>query len=350
MSHDLKDTATSITRPATIYDVAKRAGVSHQTVTRVLRDYPGIRPATRERVTEALSALDYRPNLTARLLTTGEGRRIAAFTHELHQYGPSKVLQGATTIARDAGYWLDVVTLNVSNPDEISRAIDTMRQPDLAGILALSSTDEMTRAFEAAEFGVPAVINAEERLHPNRGTAKPTLMEEILGHLITLGHRDFLHIAGPRSWTAARNRRRDFRGAAEMLGVRTADMTEGDWSAESGYRATINYLDSHPRSGSRVGITAIVAANDQMALGAMLALSEAGFRIPHDVSVTGMDDIPDAAFFRPPLTTMRLDPEAQGRTACARLLSKINQDISFESVDAEPQLIVRASTGQAPQR
>lgn len=334
------------TRPATIYDVAKHAGVSHQTVSRYLRSYQGIRPATKQKVAAALEALNYRPNTAARLLTTGKSLRIAVLTHELKQYGPSQVLQGATKAARQASYWPDVVTLDASDPEDIARAIDTVRLSDLAGVLALSSTDEMTQAFEAVEFGVPAVINAKEEFTASAEPATATLLEPMLEYLASLGHRDYLHIAGPKSWSAARDRQSDFLSAAANHGARETHTVEGDWSAKSAYHATTEFLAGlDKRHGANV--TAIVAASDQMALGAMRALGEAGIQIPDEMSVTGMDDIPDAAYFYPPLTTLRLDFEAQGRLACLRLLDKITTEPAAEPAATSPQLIVRASTGPA---
>ena len=154
----MTETQPSVERPATIYDVARAAGVSHQTVSRLLKGYEGIRPETRDRVDEAIRELGYRPNLTARSLTTGRSHRIAALTHEITQVGPSKILEGATMAARDAGYLLDVITLDVHDAAAIRESIDLALQFDLAGVLALSSTDEVTNAVESSTFRVPIYL------------------------------------------------------------------------------------------------------------------------------------------------------------------------------------------------
>ncbi|WP_022891670.1 LacI family DNA-binding transcriptional regulator [Agromyces subbeticus] len=336
-------TVASTPKPATIYDVALAAGVSHQTVSRFLRGFEGIRPETRERVVRALDELGYRPNLTARSLKSGRSHRIGALTHEISHVGPSRVAQGASTAAREAGYVLDLVSLDVHDAREIEESLELLTQQDLAGVLALASTDEMVRAFETTEFRVPAYIAAEadDALtgHPSEltGVGLPGL----IAHLAELGHRTVVHIAGPSTWAAARNRINAYEAAAERHGLRSLGVLPGDWSARSGYEA-IAALAELPAA------TAYVAANDQMALGAMLALKERGRRIPDDVSVVGLDDIPEAAYFDPPLTTLRNDFESQGRASVAELLARI-EGTPVRAVQRPPsQLIVRRSSGPPP--
>lgn len=329
-------------RPPTIYDVAREAGVSHQTVTRYLKGFEGIRPATRERVEAALVRLDYRPNLTARSLTTGRSHRIGALTHEIDQFGPSKVVLGASAAAREAGYVLDIVALDMGSTESIAQALDLLRQHDLAGVIALSSTDEMTHAFESARFGVPVVLSTEPDDTAHGRTELSTVgFPALIAHLAGLGHRTFRHLAGPPTWSAARNRTRAYEAAVEAHGLRSAGVLHGDWSARSGYEA-VRAIDGD------LGATALVAANDQMALGAMLALAERGLDVPGDVSVTGVDDVPDAAFYSPPLTTLRVDFADQGRTAVAALLGQIEggRDGAGRAA-SRPELVVRRSTGPA---
>lgn len=334
--------AEELGRPATIRDVAALARVSHQTVARFLQGYEGIRPATRDRVAEALEALEYRPNLTARSLTTGRSMRIGALTHELDQFGPSKIIQGATQAARDAGYVLDILSFDMGDPDEIDRALQMVTQHDLAGVLALASTDHMAQAFGAANFRVPAFLAGEEDEfasdHPSQLTTVgfPALID----HLAELGHHRILHLAGPSAWSAARNRARAFETAVTSRGLASAGIVYGDWTARSGHEA----VSALPSS---LDFTAVVAANDQMALGALLALRERGVRVPEDMSVTGVDDIPDAAYFSPPLTTLQVDFVAQGRRAVEHLLARIAQREPADDAALVSQLVVRRSTGRA---
>ena len=304
----MTETQSSVERPATIYDVARAAGVSHATVSRLLKGYAGIRPETRERVAEAIRDLGYRPNLNARSLTTGRSHRIAALTHEITQVGPSKILEGANMAARDAGYLLDVITLDVHNPAAIRESIDLALQFDLAGVLALASTDEVTNAVKATTFRVPLYLATGHDKLPTDSTPAANGLLAVVRHLADLGHRDVVHIAGPRNWVGARNRTREYEAAVVELGLHSRGIIHGDWSARSGYEAIASLPDELPA-------TAFVAANDQTALGVILALNERGHRVPDDVSVTGVDDTPEAAYFSPPLTTLRLDFTAQGSDA-----------------------------------
>lgn len=332
------DDQAAAAKPATIYDVARAAGVSHQTVSRFLKGYKGIRPHTRERVAKALDELKYRPNLTARSLKSGRPHRLAALTHEIDQVGPSRIVHGASIAAREAGYLLDIITFDITDAEAIDEAVRTAAQQDVAGILALASTDAMTEVFEQTEFRVPAHIAVEEddARTGHRTELSAVGFPALIDHLVGLGHERFLHIAGPSTYSAARNRVRAYEGALADRGLRSMGTIHGDWSAKSGYDAVMG-LDV-------LEATAIVAANDQTALGAMLALRERGLRVPEDVSVTGVDDIPEAAYFSPPLTTLRVDFAAQGRTAVQELLSRIDQVPPPSAPSLRTELVIRAST------
>ena len=329
-------------KAATIYDVARAAGVSHQTVSRYLKGHAGIRPETRERVEAALRDLDYRPNMTARSLATSRSHRVGALTHEMAQVGPSKIAQGAAAGAREAGYLLDIVTLDVADRREIDAAITLVSLQEIAGILALASTDEMASAFGQADFRVPAYIQAEEDDatggHPSSLNARG--YTALVDHLVGLGHRRFCHIAGPPRWVAARNRALAYERALAAHGLRSLGTEVGEWSPASGYAAAL-------RIPAELGVTAVLASNDQMALGVMLALEQRGFRVPEDISVTGFDDIPEAAFFRPPLSTVRLDFDLLGRAAFYRLLGMIEGPSAPPAPLLTADLIVRDSTGPA---
>ena len=335
--------ASRATKAATIYDVAKAAGVSHQTVSRLLKGYEGIRPQTREKVEQALDELGYRPNLTARSLKSGQSHRIGALTHEISHVGPARIVEGASAAAREAGYVLDIVSLDTRNPSAIEESLALITQHNLAGVLALGVTDEMTREFEATAFRVPAYVAVEsDGLSDDpRAVLSRDGMPALIGHLADLGHRRFVHLAGPPEWSASRNRIRAYEAAVAAMGLESVGLLPGDWSARSGYRAIAD-LAELPAA------TAIVAANDQMALGAMLALKERGLRIPDDVSVVGIDDIPEAAYLDPPLTTVRNDFETQGRAAVHRLLALIERTEMPAVVVPVPQLVVRRSSGPAP--
>ena len=170
--------ARGSSRAATIYDVARRAGVSHQTVSRLLGGFEGIRPQTRAKVESALRELDYRPNFAARSLTMGRSHRIGALTHEIDKIGPSRVIQGAAATARRAGYVLDIVTLDMADEIAIAKSLDLVRQQDLAGVLVLGSTDEMVSAFRKSRFRVPVhlSLDGEGRDEP---AGQPLMLAEL---------------------------------------------------------------------------------------------------------------------------------------------------------------------------
>lgn len=330
-------------KAATIYDVAKAAGVSHQTVSRFLKGFEGIRPETRAKVEQALSELGYRPNLTARSLKSGQSHRIGALTHEISQVGPARIVEGASAAAREAGYVLDIVSLDTRNPSAIEESLALIIQHDLAGVLALGVTDEMTKAFEATAFRVPAYVAAEsdDLAGDPRAALSRVGLPALIEHLADLGHRRFVHIAGPHEWSASRNRTRAYEAAIKARGLHSVGILNGDWSAGSGYRAIADLSAQLPA-------TAVVAANDQMALGAMLALKESGLRIPQDVSVVGIDDIPESAYLDPPLTTVHNDFEAQGRAAMHQLLARIEHTEVNTVTVPTPRLLVRQSSGPVP--
>jgi DNA-binding LacI/PurR family transcriptional regulator len=331
----------SMSRAATIYDVARRAGVSHQTVSRLLSGFEGIRPETRAKVEKALRELDYRPNFAARSLTMGRSYRIGALTHEIDKVGPSRIIQGAATAARRAGYVLDIVTLDMADEKAIAESLDLIRQQDLAGVVVFASTDEMIAAFRKSRFRVPVHLSID-----GEGRGESTVQRFMLAEIEMLvdllwqdGHRQFAHIAGPANWPAARNREFAYEQALARRGVQSLRTVRGDWSPEAGYRAVADLPGE---------ATAIIVANDQMALGALLALQKAGAEVPADVSVTGIDDTPESAYFSPPLTTVRLDFMTQGGIAVAELLALIGEDVDMPTMLPRPQLVVRASTGSAP--
>lgn len=327
----------SARRSTTIYDIARAADVSHQSVSRYMRGLD-MRPTTKAKIEKALETLSYRPNLSARALITGRSHRIGALTHEVNQYGPGLIIQGATTAAREAGYLLDVIALDMADPDELDQALGQLLQYDLDGILAFASTDSVRAVFEQMDFGVPALIAAEEEDFQVESSFERPGVGQLVSHLVGLGHERMLHIAGPELYSAARNRRRAFEAALRHFGLEAAGTAQGDWSARSGYEAVMALpLESLP--------TAIVAGNDQMALGAIHALAERGLRVPDDVSVTGVDDTPESAYFTPALTTVRLDFRVQGKNALVSLLNEIGEGADRPSFLPPPTLVMRDSTG-----
>jgi len=334
-----REPSVAARRPPTIYDVARLAGVSHQTVSRYLKGADRMGPDMRDRVRRALKMLDYKPNSAARALATNRSHRIGVLTHDVHQVGPSKVLQAAIAAARSAGYLLDVVDLDPNNGTAIRDALALLTAQDCAGILALAATDEMATAFVHIDLGLPVFIAAEPDDAVTSGTHPHAQgLSALVAHLAELGHTHFMHVSGPATYSSARNRGLAYDAAVSRLGLRSFGSVDGDWTAASGYS-----VGQH--IPVEAGVTAVIAANDQMALGVIRALSERGFRVPDDVSVTGMDDIAESAYFLPPLTTLRLDFASEGEDAFRRMATCID-GVERAPVDPRPaELVVRASTG-----
>jgi LacI family transcriptional regulator len=315
--------------------------VSHQTVSRLLQGYDGIRPATRERVESALKELDYRPNLAARALATSRSHRIGALVYELLEVGPSKTIKGASDAARYAGYVLDIVTLDPSDEVAVDAALAVMRQQDLAGILAFAPMDLLTERIQRADFAVPLLLETDmdEGAAATHTSLSDAGMDQVVDYLVSIGHRDFFHVSGPLEWWASRNRAAAYEAALTRHGLTSRGSLAGNWSSASGYRTGLEIpLDK--------GVTALIAANDQMALGLVRALSERGVSVPRDMSITGFDDIPESEYFLPPLSTVRVDYERQGRNLMNRFLTLIdaNHAAAADEPQREPELIVRAST------
>jgi LacI family transcriptional regulator len=336
-------------KPATIYDVAREAGVSHQTVALYLRGHQGFRPATRERVETALRTLNYRPNLTAKSLATARSHRIGALSYALADAGPNLTIQGASQRARAAGYVLDIVSLDPEDPAAIENALGVLGQQSLAGLLAFAPIDLIAAQLEHIPFSVPFLAETHPHTTPVEWADDPAGgingpgLNLLVDHLVALGHRRFIHISGPPSWAAAREREVAYLAALDRHGLVSLGSIPAEWTAEAGYSAAM-------RVDLALGATAIVAASDQIALGAMLALTERGVRIPEDVSVTGFDGLSEAPFYRPPLTTVHIDYPQQGRMLVDRLLARIDPAALPDALETStPQLRIRRSSAPPPE-
>jgi DNA-binding LacI/PurR family transcriptional regulator len=323
----------------TIYDVARDAGVSHQTVSRMLKG-ERVKPATRQRIDQAIRELGYRPNPTARALATNTSKRIGAFVYELHEMGPSRIVQGAADEARRAGYVLDTVSLDPLDDSAIAHAIELLGQQQLAGILALAPTRRMAEALDATDYQIPILIDTEPLYDGTPATESLNVLGARLAlqHLYELGHRRIAHIAGPSEWISALNRAAAYERFMTDHDLPAFQIVSDGWSPADGFQAARGMAPTW-------GATAIFVANDQMALGVLRTLWEQGVRVPDDVSVVGFDDLPEAGYTIPPLTTVRLLFPAQGRHLVARLVERIEGRAPGGS-DAEigVSLTVRASS------
>ena len=326
------------TRAATIYDVARAAGVSHQTVSRLLKGERNIGPKRRQRIEQALQELHYVPNEAARTLAPRRPRKIGAVITDLQDWAPQQILRGAADAARTAGYVLDIVAVDVHDEAKVSDALAVLNRRSHAGAVVLASSDTTLAALEQIGLDLPYVLEIEAQLNPGDPQLQAHSYARLVDHLAGLGHRNFFQITGPSIWRAARVRDLVFRSRLDDLGLTHVGSAEGDWGAASGYAA----MASFDRRA-----TAVVAANDLMALGAMFWLREQGLRVPEDVSVVGYDGLPEGQFYVPPLTTMTVDFLALGRHTVQRLLEIIEPDAG-DPVRLGTELTVRASSGPAP--
>ncbi|MEE1786726.1 LacI family DNA-binding transcriptional regulator [Streptomyces sp. SP17BM10] len=324
-------------------DVAKLAGVSHQTVSRVLNGAPHVRPGTRERVRAAIRELDYRPNSAARALVTRRSRTLGVVSFDSILYGPASMLDGIERAARTADYFVSVASLRSLDSRSVQETVDRLRDQGVDGVVVIAPQVDAVGALADLSSSVPVVAVGSGSRSPvpmvsfdNRAGA-----EAATRHLLDLGHRTVHHVAGPVGWMESRDRQDGWRQALEACGARVPQVGGGDWSARSGYEA-----------GRRIAqdpeVTAVFCANDHMALGLLRALHEAGRAMPGEISVVGFDDIPEAAYFTPPLTTVRQDFGELGRRALELLLEEVaGMTHTRNRARISPEMVLRRSAGPA---
>ncbi|WP_105968742.1 LacI family DNA-binding transcriptional regulator [Streptomyces geranii] len=330
-------------------DVARLAGVSQKTVSRVLNGERYVSEDVRRRVLQAAEDLGYRMNNAARALASGRTRSIGVVTLGTALYGPASLLMGIERAVRDTGYALRVVNTVEGDPAGVAGAVGSLLEQGVDGIVVSEPIDEGTSMAELSVDVPVLVIGAPSPFataHPvTSGGGADLLTRAATQHLLDLGHLTVHHLSGPPRWFAARDRLAAWRAALAAHGASEPPVVEGDWSAASGYAAG-------RRLAADPSVTAVFAANDDMAIGLIRALAEAGRRVPDDVSVVGFDDIPVAAYVTPPLTTVRQPFDAVAQEGLKRLLHAI------ENPDADPlppsdppvDLVVRSSTAPPPHR
>jgi DNA-binding LacI/PurR family transcriptional regulator len=333
-----------VPRALGLSDVAARAGVSHQTVSRVVNGHPNVAPSTRERVQQAITELGYRPNAAARALVTGSTRTLGLVTSHINQYGPAQTLLGLEKAARAAGYSLSVAVLDEDSESAMREAVDRFVSQSVDAVIALSTYGQAVAALRRFESPVPLIA-----VQVGRASSRPTVWvdQEFGGalatrHLLDLGHRTVHHVTGPTDSMEARGRLLGWRSELLAAGAPVPPVVCGDWWPQSGHDAG-RELVARMRGGDGPEVTAVFVANDQMALGLLNALQEAGLSVPGDVSVVGFDDVPEAGFFTPPLTTVRQDFAELGRRGVQLVLARLRGQTA-EVDPVLPQLLVRSTT------
>jgi DNA-binding LacI/PurR family transcriptional regulator len=320
-----------------MHDVARLAGVSHVTVSRVLNDYPSIRSETRERVLQAIAQLGYRRNLAARALVTSRSHAIGVLSPAVAQHGPTSSVLAIESAAREFGYHPLVTSAQADDREAVVSSLEFLLDRSVEALVVIAPHPEILAAIRELEITVPlATLQA-----PGEHTGLVVGVDQLAGarlateHLIGLGHRMIQHVSGPANYFEAVARRQGYLDALAAAGLEAPPVIEGDWGAGSGFAAAAA-LDT--------ATTAVFAANDQTALGLMAGLAARGRDVPGVLSVVGFDDIPESAFFRPGLTTIHQDFDGVGRRVVEVLAARLAGDEVDDRVLLAPWLVERDST------
>jgi LacI family transcriptional regulator len=329
----------------TMRDVARRVGVSVQTVSAVINEKPGITIETRDRVLLAIQELGYRPFSVARSLRTRQTNTVALIVPDIANPSFSTIASAAEDLAHACGYSL----IHYNTHESIEREASYIRTAAMRwvdGVLFVSARDHMSALETLQAAGIPCV--AIDRIPQSYAGPSVTLDntragEMAAGHLISLGHRRIAHISGPLRLRVARERLEGFQAASALQGLPDPFVVNSTgWNCEEGYAAMQELLKREQPIP-----TGLFAASDRLAIGAIKAAHEAGLRIPQDLSVIGLDDIEVAAFQIPPLTTLRQSFANLATLAMQILLAILNDETPEETqVILEPELVVRESTGR----
>ena len=362
-------------RPS-IFEVAKRAGVSHQTVSRVINHSPNVAQATRAKVEQAIDELGYRPSNSARALASRTTRTIGVIAGGQRFYGPVSTLAAIETMAREHGMFVSVAMVHeaLCSQEEFDNLCDMFGQQGVDGYIFLTPTDVMLQSACRAKVTQPRVLvtsthgkmsiqegmrllGAEQRRKVSLvGVDQWGGMEGIMRLIDKFGHRNVLLFAGPTQWRDAATRLLAWNKLCTQYGVNSITVQCGVWESGEAYQRMNHILENIGSNGGRLP-TCVVCSNDQMAIGVIRALLEHGVHVPQDVSVTGFDDMPGMSNLFPPLTTVRQDFDDLGTMAMRELLYLLGEGdepgytMSRHGVGLAPaDVIVRQSVREAARR
>jgi len=331
-------------RRVSMADVARLAGVSSQTVSRVSTGHPGVVDATRRQVLDAMQQLGYRPNSAARALKLGEFRTIGIIVFTLSTTGNSRTVEAIATHAAQEGYAITLIPVAAPTQDGVLGAFTRLGELAVDGIIVIMEVHLLDATTVTLPPGVQVLVvdsDAGDR-YTVVDTDQADGARQAVRHLLDLGHRTVWHVTGPAESFAAERRAGAWRETLREAGRPVPPIQRGDWSAESGYRAGLTLADDP-------ACTAVFAANDQMALGLLRAFHERGRRVPAEISIIGFDDIPDSSSFIPPLTTVHQDFAEVGRRCVQGLLRQIRHEAAGPGTVLVPtRLVIRHSTAAPP--
>ena len=326
-------------------DVARLAGVSQKTVSRVVNNAPHVRPDVRAKVFAAIEELGYRPNVAAQALARNRTHIIGMLAAEITMHGPGRRVFTIEQAARRHGYGLVLASLPDLAPQTVAAALSDLLDRGAEGLVI--EVPSHLLPLDSSRLGDMPVVKTGDRIS---GLDRQIVVDaDQIGaarratqHLLELGHETVWHLAGPRGWDAAEKRLQGWRSGLRAAGRRVPRALSGDWSARSGY------LQGR-KLAVRDDVTAIFAANDHMTMGVLRALTESGRRVPGDVSVIGYDDVPEAEFQIIPLTTVASDAAGIAERMLAELVDMIEgARPSAEHIDLATSLIIRSSSGPPP--
>lgn len=330
-------------KPPSILDVAALAGVSHQTVSRVLNSSPNVAEATRAKVRAAIEQLGYRRNSVARALVTRRSGVIGVITTTSWHYGPTSVLLSLQTSARAAGYYTAVAPIDDhADASEVAGALDHLLALPVEGLVFIAPTRDIEKDLSGLSLPVPIVAVTSAEVGALAGVipvhiAQEDGTREAVDHLLSLGHTRIAHVAGPAVSFEARIRAAVWRTCLRDAGIEEGECLGYGWDSQIGYEAGLQLV-------SKDLPTAIFCANDELALGVYRAFAEKGVRIPQDVSVVGFDDLPSARFYGPPLTTVAQDFRELGDRIVATLDTAVRAGELLQETHLPSRLVVREST------
>lgn len=331
-------------RPS-IYDVAHRAGVSHQTVSRVTNEHPWVRESTRKRVLQAIEEMNYTPNSVARALANRRTRRINVLVGGSTQDGPGSILRELKKAAREVGYAVSAFSIGDDDASQMDSGVMELVTQGVDALCVIAPRESSLDLLRQQTTGLPTIVikaEADAAWH-TVGVDQREGARLAVRHLIGLGHRRIAHLAGPMDWFDARERMEGWRECLSEAGLPEGPIIIGDWTSDFGFEFGTSF--------DLADTTAVFAANDQIALGVIHGLHGRGIRVPEDVNVVGFDDLSDARHFLPPLTTVRQNFAELGELALQQLIAAIEGDTDPSHDTIQPKLIVRESTtAVAPMR
>ena len=341
----------AIRKKTTINEVAKAAGVSRQTVSRVLNNRPDVSHETRERIIKIIEQLDYHPSAIARSLITNKSYTLGVVTAGLNFAGPSRTLSGITREAEKLGYGLLLQELASYSGDNVSPFLQSFQSHHVDGIIWAAPEVGDNRDWvedRIGEIDIPILfltMGKKENISIvtiDNYSGSKTATEYLLG----LGKKNIGHITGPMTWWEARERKRGWEDALKTAGIQPDERmwARGNWSPGKGKQAISELLDKFPQ------VDAIFAANDQIALSILHTAWERGINVPDELAVVGFDGIHEAEFFCPPLSTVHQDQVEMGRIAVQTIIELVNPgtengtETSSKQITIQPELIIRQST------